>query len=84
MMIIFSKKDCQGCNDLKEYLGSKLNDPKIKVMDINENPDMIDKYNIEYLPTTVLFDNKYQEVSRSIGFNETKVPRINKLLSGLI
>lgn len=69
MLLIFSKPNCAGCSKLKAYLGDNINQPKIKEMNIMENKDLINKYELKGAPTTIVFDDKFQEVDRLVGFN---------------
>lgn len=83
MVVIFTKDNCAGCSQLKEYLGDRLNNAKVKVMNVSEHPDLIDKYNIKGLPTTVRFDSTFSEQARTVGFSEEKQGRVEKILKDI-
>lgn len=76
-MIVFTASWCGPCSKFKTEEVPKLEksnwkvgttkDCHIKIVDIDENPDLFAKYNGKKVPLFILFENE-KEVSRIEGF----------------
>ena len=61
----FSAKWCGPCQALKHNL--KDIDFPIEEIDIEENPEMTEEYDIRSIPTLIYLDEKGKTVHRSVG-----------------
>ena len=62
----FSATWCAPCRALGETL-SKVEDVTIENVDIDDNEDLCEKYNIRSVPTLIFLNNENKEVGRSVG-----------------
>ena len=62
----FSATWCAPCRALGETL-SKVEDITIENVDIDDNEELCEKYNIRSVPTLIFLNNENKEVGRSIG-----------------
>jgi thioredoxin 1 len=85
VLVDFYSKTCGPCKMLAFILkdiDSKLGD-KVKIIkvDFEENPDLIEKYNVEGYPTLIMFKDG-KEVSRKSGLQQK--PVISKMIEEAI
>ena len=62
----FSATWCAPCRALGETL-SKVEDVTIENVDIDNNEELCEKYNIRNVPTLIFLNNENKEVGRSVG-----------------
>lgn len=62
----FSATWCAPCRALGETL-SKVEDVTIENVDIDNNEELCEKYNIRSVPTLIFLNNENKEVGRSVG-----------------
>ena len=62
----FSAAWCAPCRALGETL-SKVEDVTIENVDIDNNEELCEKYNIRSVPTLIFLNNENKEVGRSVG-----------------
>ena len=62
----FSATWCGPCRALGETL-SKVEDVTIENVDIDDNEELCEKYNIRSVPTLIFLNNENKEVGRSVG-----------------
>lgn len=62
----FSAQWCAPCRALGETL-SKVEDVTIENVDIDNNEELCEKYNIRSVPTLIFLNNENKEVGRSVG-----------------
>lgn len=62
----FSATWCAPCRALGETL-SKVEDVTIENVDVDNNEELCEKYNIRSVPTLIFLNNENKEVGRSIG-----------------
>lgn len=62
----FSATWCAPCRALGETL-SKVEDITIENVDIDDNEELCEKYNIRSVPTLIFLNNENKEVGRSVG-----------------
>lgn len=62
----FSATWCAPCRALGETL-SKVEDITIENIDIDDNEELCEKYNIRSVPTLIFLNNENKEVGRSVG-----------------
>jgi thioredoxin 1 len=70
----FSKKDCRPCQALSNYLGEIdlfIVGATLENIDIEENPEVIDKYGLSSVPVLVMERNGV-EVGRIVGLVGTE------------
>lgn len=72
VLIVFTADWCGFCNSLKKELKSIIPDHKYVVgyLDIDNeiNKELLKKYRIESLPTSILLDSSGKEIKRKKGF----------------
>lgn len=76
MIIKIEKNNCTPCKMVGQFLDSS--NVKYTVENIEENPDVIDKYDIMSVPTVIKLDNEGNEIARVVGFNIDKLNKIIK------
>lgn len=57
---------CAPCRALGETL-SKVEDVTIENVDVDNNEELCEKYNIRSVPTLIFLNNENKEVGRSVG-----------------
>ena len=62
----FSATWCGPCRVLGETL-SKVEDVTIENVDVDNNEELCEKYNIRSVPTLIFLNNENKEVGRSVG-----------------
>lgn len=62
----FSAQWCAPCRALGETL-SKVEDVTIENVDVDNNEELCEKYNIRSVPTLIFLNNENKEVGRSVG-----------------
>lgn len=62
----FSATWCAPCRALGETL-SKVEDVTIENVDVDNNEELCEKYNIRSVPTLIFLNNENKEVGRSVG-----------------
>ena len=62
----FSAQWCAPCRALEETL-SKVEDITIENVDVDNNEELCEKYNIRSVPTLIFLNNENKEVERSVG-----------------
>lgn len=77
-IIKFEKENCTPCKMVDSFLNSK--NVNVEKIDVLEDEEMVEKYNISSVPVTILLDDKDIEIGRSIGF---KPPELEGLISKL-
>lgn len=85
VLVDFYSKTCGPCKmlsfilkDIDKTYGEKV---KIIKVDFEENPDLIEKYNVEGYPTLIMFKDG-KEVSRKSGLQQK--PVISKMIEEAI
>ena len=85
VLVDFYSKTCGPCKmlsfilkDIDKTFGDKV---KIIKVDFEENPDLIEKYNVEGYPTLVMFKDG-KEISRKAGLQQK--PVITKMIEEAI
>lgn len=75
IMLLFDKKDCYYCNEMKEKtfsnpeVISKLNEKYISVIiDINKEPKIASKYKVVGTPTVIFLDSNQKQIGKVEGF----------------
>ena len=69
-LIMISQTVCSGCRLLENYLNNEHPEVKYKYINIDKEPEMIDKYSVTSTPTLILWDSEDNEESmRHTGFN---------------
>ena len=75
VLIVFDQKSCVYCDILKEDTLSDENVKKqlnenyiVVIVDINDQPEIADKYGIYGTPTMVILDSSSKELSRIEGY----------------
>ncbi len=65
------RTDCLPCKDMSAILGVVKEEisgkAKVEIVNLEDEPNAIQKYNIKGIPTTMFFDKKGKEVYRQIG-----------------
>lgn len=60
---------CAGCGALETFLKNEHSDIEIETINIDVSPDAVDEYGVMATPTTILWDEEFdEEVTRHIGF----------------
>jgi len=72
-LIKFETETCSSCRRLGSYLDSL--GTKYDSIDIVENPEAIEKYNIQASPTLIKLDDNNREIARLVGFNSQEAVR---------
>lgn len=67
--ILFTKRGCTPCANLTKFILTET-DLDYEEIDVEENPDIIDKYGIMSVPTLIIGD------SRTTGFNPPEVMKL--------
>ncbi|GLO66263.1 thioredoxin family protein [Oceanobacillus kimchii] len=71
MIIKVEKNGCTPCKMVGQLLDASEKDYVTE--NIDENPEIINKYDIMSVPTVIKFDSEGNEVSRVVGFNPEKL-----------
>jgi len=78
-IVMFSASWCNPCKQVKpvfQQLKESRNDVQFEIIDIDENRDMANDYNITGVPTFLLIEDD-EEVKRLVGAgNVTKIKEI--------
>lgn len=80
LLLVFTAEWCQYCTELKkdiDYIDSFKN-YIVCIIDIDRNKNLIDKYRIKGLPTSLILDKKNNELSRKTGY---KIKEYNEWLA---
>lgn len=81
-LFFFSAEWCGPCKNMKMIVPNVLSSIKnknitLKIIDVDKNNEIAQKYNVRSLPTFVLVkenaNNMFHEISRIIGFHEESV-----------
>ncbi len=81
VILKFGSEYCESCHALEcelEELDEELEDVAVFMIDVNESPELADKYHILELPTMVIFKD-----SKTVIYNEGGVilaPDIEKII----
>lgn len=60
---------CSGCEILEKYLENEHPDIEVEEINIDKEPDAIEKYGVMGTPTLILWDDEeIEEVTRHVGF----------------
>lgn len=60
---------CSGCSILEKYLENAHPEIEVEEINIDNNPEAIEEYGVMGTPTTILWDEEFdEEVTRHIGF----------------
>jgi len=66
-LTVFTQNDCRFCGMTKGFLDDR--EVKYETINISDEPEYINKYDLMGAPTVVLFDEENEEVARTTGFN---------------
>ncbi len=65
------RTDCLPCKDMSAILGVVKEEvagkAKVELVNLEDEPNAVQKYNIKGIPTTMFFDENGKEVYRQIG-----------------
>lgn len=82
-LLVVSQNVCRGCKELHLYLENEYEDVDgIVYGNIDEDPELIEKYGISSTPTTILLDGG-EEVTRVSGFQAGVTDDIDVLVDQL-
>lgn len=73
-LIVLSQSGCRPCVNVKNFLDNQ--EVFYNVVDVQQNKEYIDKYNIMSTPVTILLDSEGNEVQRSSGFNPEELSEL--------
>ena len=63
---------CGPCKKLSEELNSKpinLNHVSIEEINVDDNDELTEHYRIMSIPTSIIIDDKHNEIARLVGYN---------------
>lgn len=66
-LLKFETKGCGPCKMVQAYLEDK--GVEVEQVDVLEDTDITEKYNVSSVPTLILVNDKGEELERSVGFN---------------
>ena len=68
-LLYFSAAWCGPCKQLGPIIGEISPTIPVKKIDVDQNPEMAQKYGIRNIPTVILVNEQGQELAKKIGFN---------------
>ena len=68
-LLYFSAAWCGPCKQLGPIMSEISSTIPVKKIDVDQNPEMAQKYGIRNIPTVILVDEQGQELAKKIGFN---------------
>lgn len=77
MIVKIEKHGCTPCKMVGQFLDSS--GVEYVVENIDDNPDVIEKYGIMSVPVVIKLDEDGNEIDRAIGFNLDKLEKIIKM-----
>lgn len=82
VLLEFAYDYCSACQEVKELIRNQLKNDRLKLVeiDISDNQDLAQEYNVDRSPTLLLF-NKGKLFARHIGYINEK--ELNELLDNL-
>ena len=63
---------CGPCKKLSEELNNKpinLNHVSIEEINVDDNEELTEHYGIRSIPTSIIIDDKHNEIARLVGYN---------------
>jgi len=68
-LLYFSAVWCGPCKQLGPIMNEISSTIPVKKIDVDQNPEMAQKYGVRNIPTVILINGQGQELAKKIGFN---------------